>query len=202
MTGALTPPAPLRVPRAAAGLVRHRHARPDSHMGGRMDGRMDSHMDGRLDAAWTAAWMGAWMDAWTAAWHLPGWQIRHQNCEAACQRGNLHPRPDETVFVRKAVSPQRHLLAGQSHSQGSLRACGATAGFRGRARRPGSMRPRLSLHPQNHGGLQWPGAFHRPWAPGVFWPCAHHAGQCFFPASPPTAAWCGACTAQKAASAS
>ncbi|MGE4312584.1 hypothetical protein [Desulfovibrio sp.] len=50
MTGALTPPAPLRVPRAAAGLIRHRHARLDSRMDGRMDGRLDSHMDGRMDS--------------------------------------------------------------------------------------------------------------------------------------------------------
>ncbi|MDY0259564.1 MAG: hypothetical protein RBR41_07835 [Desulfovibrio sp.] len=44
MAGVLTPPAPLRVPQAAAGLIRHRHARLDSHMGGRMDSRMDGRM--------------------------------------------------------------------------------------------------------------------------------------------------------------
>lgn len=177
--------------------------RMDGHLNGRMGDRLDSRMDSRTDSRLDSRL--------NAARHLPGWQIRHQNCKAACQRDNLHPRPDETVFVRKAACPLRHLLAGQSCSQGSLRACGATAGSppgdaRGRARRPcphGSRRgPRLNLHPQNRDGLQWPEAFHRPWAPGVFWLCARRAGQCFFPASPPTAAWCGACTAQKAASAS
>lgn len=165
------------------------------------------------DSSASATGTPAWTAAWTAAWHLPGRQIRHQSCKAACPRDNRCPRADETVFVRK--TPAR---ADNRRPQNSLRACPRQSDLAagGRARWPGphvdaqgslaargrAREPRLSLRPQNRGGLQWPGALHRPWAPGVFWLRARRVGQCFFPASPPTGAWCGACTAQKAASAS
>lgn len=193
MAGAPTPPAPLREPCAAAGRIRirHRHACLD----GRMDAahrqphgrRLDSFMDAarrRMDVAWTPQGI---------------YQVGKSGIRTARQPGgtiSIHGLTKLFLFTRQLASMWRNSGFSAGNRRGRM-------GPRKAAWQHGSRRgPRLSLHPQNHGGLQWPGAFHRPWAPGAFWPCAHRAGQCFFPASPPTAAWCGACTAQKAASAS